>query len=68
MKYCSKCENKLIPGLRYCFQCGTEIKVGEVNKTSKGNDDKVSCKNEVRDKKCRMKSRLDTRLFDIINS
>ena len=54
MKYCPKCEAKLIEGLKYCFHCGVEV--------SKVKD----TKQKKQDKKCKPKSRLDTRLFDIV--
>lgn len=57
MKYCSKCEGKLIEGLKYCFNCGADVEKAENHK--KGNKKGTA-------KKGNHKSRLDTRLFDII--
>lgn len=65
MKCCSKCGNeKLIEGIKYCLNCGSEVK----------KDTKCSCgencecnknKNETKDDKCVVKTRLSVELFEI---
>lgn len=60
MKYCSKCENKLIEGVRFCLNCGADV-------NSVKCEAKKTVNKDVKDtKKCKPKSRLDTRLFDVI--
>lgn len=53
MKKCAKCEGKLIEGLKYCFTCGADV---------------APNKKQEKDNKVKKvtKSRLDTRLFEII--
>lgn len=65
MKYCPKCENKLIEGLKYCFKCGADVDEKNVkshtikNVNEDVNDDVNSnSKNQV-------KTRLSVEVFDV---
>lgn len=62
MKYCTKCEGELIRGLKYCFHCGADVKEGNDENIPKHSEPKEN----TSDKKQSTKSRLDTRLFEII--
>ena len=57
MKSCSKCGNKLIEGLKYCFKCGADVDEKSVKKETPN-----TVKQET--KKCKVKSRLSTEVFD----
>lgn len=57
MKTCSKCDNKLIEGLKYCFNCGADVDEKSV-KSSETKNVKKETKN------CKAKSRLSTEVFD----
>lgn len=66
MKYCSKCENQLIEGLKYCFKCGTDVDVNDSNNVKQ--EETVTVNTNVNDnvkQNNKTNLRLSSGVFDI---
>ena len=61
MKYCPKCENKLIEGLRYCFKCGADVDTNNVKK----NTEKDVNKNVNESKANKVRTRMSVEVIDV---